>query len=454
MKKLFIFSICLIASIATALAVDRPKANFGEYGLEYFSNADGYQKYVGQTVVYLAKEKPSYDDQKFASEFKGKLGIPYVIQKVTGNEKKIKFEMTEKENPKVKIKLEFWNYDEYYTYGKNLYANTPEYRVPLFFVEKFNQDAANFSDKPLKAQGETYLTIKKLVMSYPKDSYPVPSYEIENPLTKTNFTVPINLVDKYSKLIGKVYSDPECNFTFTLVDYREESSYLSTDSYYTLLNSATGKTEETKVSNYRSGYSKIGDGPAEYAQYRFKVAKSGHYIATLNKVEKPSNSAIRFGKTTVIKDEKVSKFSYVDNVIEIIIFATSTEFSFELKNVSTNSIKIIWDEAVFVDANGSTSKIMHVGTKYSERNSAQPPTTVIKGAKIEDVATPTDRVYYSESLKEWTSESMMPKEPKLKDKQIQLMLPIQIKDVVNEYIFVFDLGYILNHPELLVNPEI
>ena len=97
---------------------------------------------------------------------------------------------------------------------------------------------------------------------------------------------------------------------------------------------------------------------------------------------------------------------------------------------------------------------MHVGTKYSERNSAQPPTTVIKGAKIEDVATPTDRVYYSESLKEWTSESMMPKDPKLKGKQIQLMLPIQIKDVVNEYIFVFDLDYILNHPELLVNPEI
>lgn len=452
MKKFLLVCLCLIAGISSALALDHPKAHFGEFGLDHFPSAEGYQQYVGQTVVYLPEKKPSYEDKMFTSEFKGQIGTQYVIQKVSGDNKKIKFEMVEKDNPKAKIKFEFLNYDEYYSYGKKTFANTKDYRVPLFFIDKFNETAAQYANKPVKAQGDTYLTIKKMVMGYPEEGYPVPSYEVENPFTHKTTTIPTSFLDTYAKTIGRVYTDPECNFTYTIADYTTKNTSYSKEHVYTLLNSATGKTEQTTRSEtrYGTGY---GDGPANYVKMKFADAKSGHYVATLSKVEKPSNPAIRYGKTTEVKDKDVTKFSYVDNVIDMIIFATSKEFSFALKNISPNSIKIIWDEAVFVDADGATSKVMHVGTKYSERNSTQPPTTVIKNAKIDDVATPTDRVYYSETLKEWTSKSMMPKEPNLEGKQIQLMLPIQIKDVVNEYIFVFDLAYVLNHPELLVNQE-
>lgn len=96
---------------------------------------------------------------------------------------------------------------------------------------------------------------------------------------------------------------------------------------------------------------------------------------------------------------------------------------------------------------------MHAGTRYSDRNSSQPATTIISNAKIEDVATPTDRVRYSDVLSEWVSDSMFPSSPHLKGKQLRLMLPIQIKNVINEYIFVFDLLYVPNHPELLTNPN-
>lgn len=450
MKKVIFLFLCLLAGITSALAGDHPQAHFGEFGLQHFPSADGYQQYVGQTVVYLPEQKPSYDDKQFSELFKGQFGVEYVIQKVSGDAKKIKFEMVEKNNPKSKIKFEFLNYPEYYSYGKKTFANTEEYQVPLFFIEKFNETAAQYVNKPVKAQGDTYLTINKMVMGYPDKGYPTPCYEISNPLTNKTYTVPVSFLDTYANTVGRVYTDPECNFTYTIVDYTIKNESYSTDHIYTLLNSSTGKTEETKRSEgpYGSGY---GQGPADYVKQQFANAKSGHYVASLNKVEKPSNPNIRYGKTTEVKDKDVTKFSYIDNVIDLIIFATNTKFSFELKNISPNSIKIIWDEAVFVDADGSTSKVMHVGTKYSERNSTQPPTTVIKNAKIEDVATPTDRVYYSDTLKEWMSKSMMPQEPKLEGKQIQLMLPIQIKDVVNEYIFVFDLNYVLNHPELLVN---
>ena len=148
-------------------------------------------------------------------------------------------------------------------------------------------------------------------------------------------------------------------------------------------------------------------------------------------------------------DKKVSKFSYVDNVIDILIFGSNKQFNFILKNVSDNSIKVVWDEAVFVNFDGSTSKVMHLGTKYSQREGSQPATTIIKDAKIEDLAAPNCNVRYSDALKDWVIDSMYPSTPAQTPGQLRLMLPIQIKEVINEYIFVFDVKYVYNHPELL-----
>ena len=61
-------------------------------------------------------------------------------------------------------------------------------------------------------------------------------------------------------------------------------------------------------------------------------------------------------------------------------------------------MKLIWNEAAFVGLDGSTSKIMHVGVKYSEREGDQPATTIIRGAKIDDIAVPTYNVYYDEGV--------------------------------------------------------
>lgn len=185
----------------------------------------------------------------------------------------------------------------------------------------------------------------------------------------------------------------------------------------------------------------------EESTEQISTALSGSYYSVLSKVEKPADDSIRYGESTVIEDEGVSKYSYVDNVLSIIIFGTSEKFSFVLRNLSDNSIKVVWNEAVFVDMDGATSKIMHAGTKYSQRDGDQPASVIIKGAKLEDVATPTANVYYSELFKEWMTRSMFPKEPGLSG-TVRLMLPIQIKDTINEYIFEFDINYSYNHPEL------
>lgn len=170
----------------------------------------------------------------------------------------------------------------------------------------------------------------------------------------------------------------------------------------------------------------------------------------LYSVEKPIDESIRYGETEVIFDEGKTKYSYCDNVINIVISADSKQFYFVLKNVSDNSIKLIWNEASFVNLNGSSCRVMHDGIKYKDRNGDQPSSVIIKGAKLLDIIIPNDNVEFLDlswlGLKsEWVINDMF--SSKDANGHISIMLPIQIKDTINEYIFVFSIRHRWEQPE-------
>jgi hypothetical protein len=242
--------------------------------------------------------------------------------------------------------------------------------------------------------------------------------------------------------IGRVFENPLVKAKYKVIDV-----YLSIENEYgveSLLKMYTVRNTITdEIFNFNS----------ENADYHcFKDDLSGKYYTYLTRVEKPENPSIKYGNTTVIEDEGKTKFSYKDNYIDIIIFGTSTKFYFTLKNVSENTLKLVWDEAVYVDYNGSTSRVMHSGVKYSEREASQPASTIIRGASLDDMVCPTANVYWHEYRKDWDLHLIYPNKVSMETKQVQLMLPIQIKDVVNEYIFVFDIKYQYDHPERLNLP--
>ena len=246
-----------------------------------------------------------------------------------------------------------------------------------------------------------------------------------------------------SDKIGIVFTNPKAKSKYTVTDIKYGKSII--DSYlekmvpiYVVKNSITNATKEVEV---------------KYAQSQcFDEDLKGKYIATLSKVEKPNNPKLRYGKTSTIEDKEkgVTKYGYTDSQIDIFIYVSSTQFNFELKNVSETTQKLVWNEAVFVDTDGSSSKVMHVGTKYSERDGDQPSSTIIKGAKLDDIACPTKNVRYSDVIHEWMTDNILPtKYIKEELSNIRLMLPIQIKDVINEYIFDFNVKWIYEHPELV-----
>lgn len=230
---------------------------------------------------------------------------------------------------------------------------------------------------------------------------------------------------------------------------------------YKITNVYFGKGESTgevcyEVQNNRTGEKKNVN--AKNTDAAFADALKGRYKTALVRVEKPEDTSNRYGDVTTVTDAGVEKYSFTDSIINIVIMGSPEQFNFVLKNVSPNSLKLIWNEAVYVGRDGSTSKVMHAGTKYSERNGDQPASVIIRGAKIDDLACPTENVYYDEGTRigystyvnGWKTKSMLPESYIGKEAgEIRLMLPIQVKDVVNEYTFVFKVYYSYDHPELL-----
>lgn len=177
----------------------------------------------------------------------------------------------------------------------------------------------------------------------------------------------------------------------------------------------------------------------------------GIYNVGLQEVERPENVKERYGESKIInfEDEGTTKYRYEDDMIEIIWLPLSTQFAFSLKNKTDHSIRIIWDEAVYVDQNGSSGRVMHSGIKYIDRSNPQPPTVVVKNANIDDMILPTDNVYYvSGKYGGWRTKPLFPNRAASQEelnkltqeyigKEVKVLLPLEIQETINEYIFTF-----------------
>jgi len=177
----------------------------------------------------------------------------------------------------------------------------------------------------------------------------------------------------------------------------------------------------------------------------------GFYKIGLQKVERPEDAKERYGESKIVnfEEEGKTKYSYEDDMIKIVWLPLSTQFRFTLKNKTEHSIKIIWDEAVYVNQNGSSGRVMHTGVKYIDRNNTQPPTVIVKNANIDDIIVPTDNVYYiSGKWGGWRTKPMFVNKASTQEelntltqqnigKEVRILLPLKIQETINEYIFTF-----------------
>lgn len=178
------------------------------------------------------------------------------------------------------------------------------------------------------------------------------------------------------------------------------------------------------------------------------------YDITLSKVERPADAKERYGKQkiTSFKEGNTTKYRYEDNLINIVWLPTSDKFIFKLKNKTDHSIKIIWDEAAYIDTNSISHRVIHSGTKYTDKNNPQPPSVVARNTSINEMILPADHIKWGYGS--WSTNPILPntafttttsKEQfksickKYMGKNIQVLLPIKVKKITNEYYFTFEI---------------
>lgn len=170
----------------------------------------------------------------------------------------------------------------------------------------------------------------------------------------------------------------------------------------------------------------------------FSCATAVKINVALSSVDVSENSA-----SNIHNFEADNILSYKDNIISATWDTDTSPILLTLKNLTDKTIKIIWDNAAFIDINGNAGRIMHTGTKYSDRNDFQPPTIIPKKTSVMENIVPTRNVYmtdygwvegklfiyktynYKETVNTFTG------------KHVKLLIPIVVGNDTIEYIFDF-----------------
>ena len=133
----------------------------------------------------------------------------------------------------------------------------------------------------------------------------------------------------------------------------------------------------------------------------------------------------------------ISYSVYKDNNLNAEMTIHPTHVVLSMTNMADVTIKIVWDEAVYVGFNNNSEAVMHSGIKFIDKNETQIPSTIIKGTSLKDeIIIPKSAITWSN--KGWIICSrLIPVRGNMDGRQIKIVIPIEIGDSKVEYTFTF-----------------
>ncbi len=167
------------------------------------------------------------------------------------------------------------------------------------------------------------------------------------------------------------------------------------------------------------------------------------YDFTLKSVERPQNAKERYGESKIINiaEGDTIKYQFEDKMIDLTFIPANKMFYLSITNKTNHSIKLVWDEAVFVDGKGNSSKLANGEMRRINMNSPHPPSVIVRGSSFNTV------VFPSANITSYSIESVIPSDKKdsiieVKSyaqnyigQKVQILLPLKIEETINEYIF-------------------
>lgn len=191
------------------------------------------------------------------------------------------------------------------------------------------------------------------------------------------------------------------------------------------------------------------------------TASVRHYLLydiNLEDVERPAEATDLFKKQKIsATEEEGYTHMFEDEMIRILWRPSPVEMSFLLENKTDNSIRIIWNEAAYVSEKGESYRVIHTGVKYVDRDRPHVPSVVKEKGMLKDFVYPADYVSYTRDewverplYVGWVEKPLLPYTQKGGDSQkllnsaqgylgktLQVLLPIQFKNVTYNYVFTF-----------------
>ena len=200
----------------------------------------------------------------------------------------------------------------------------------------------------------------------------------------------------------------------------------------------------TKYSDYETSAAK-----AEHAyslqeldalelEWRNKRKEIGSYNFSLIKVDKPRNQNVKKGTLT-------SNNIFEDNIISIKWDESRQIFNFMLKNMTGNTMKLIWDEALIVNFDGFTERVIHKGADQDALQHSQQPSIIPSLAQLSDYFW-SERYYGGKRLVSGYGGSKYNEQND--GKVMKLILPVQVGNIKYTYTFSFEMKWEWKYPEL------
>ena len=167
-----------------------------------------------------------------------------------------------------------------------------------------------------------------------------------------------------------------------------------------------------------------------------------HYDVVMTHVEVPENFKQQFGETKILSlsENEITKYSYEDEMVSFVWYVSKSQFNFMLKNKTNHSIRVPWDDIVFINPGGRSMRVIHSGVRFVDRNKEQAPSVVAKNSVLEDVLIPADYIYYVDDggsgFGGWKNHDVFHNYEQI-GASASIVFPVIIENVTNEYTFRF-----------------
>lgn len=158
------------------------------------------------------------------------------------------------------------------------------------------------------------------------------------------------------------------------------------------------------------------------------------------KLERLATSMILYHlKYRLVSPVASNELAFRDKIIAVQLTVDNEHFLMKLDNVSANPLKILWDQAEYLDVNNRRSRLMHEGIRFQDRNNQLPAQPLLVGASIQEAVMPISLVTFSQQKKVYESQPLFPFNSDaaqgLKGKVFSLFIPVEVDRQIIPYNF-------------------